>query len=217
MSRSADGFPLVIINGVVLMGPAPPTTDHPPVTVCVTDLPNATTQSHIRALFSPYGAVHGVRLVSGEPYRRSRELAYVDLSPGDVEGAITALDGHAFNGSIIRVCLASEKTHTPQGSNAPPCVTSSCPDNETPSNLLRRRYEVASVEKATMPLGGQGGDWYRYVLLSGSAQITGLHRGTLEEVTAYAAACAERFNFRSATGKGGKLPSAAPSSREHLV
>ncbi|MGA7981421.1 MAG: hypothetical protein WCA32_14525 [Chromatiaceae bacterium] len=53
-----------------------------------------------------------------------------------------------------------------------------------------------------MSVGGQGGgDWYRYVLSSGSAQITGLHRGTLEEVTDYARGCAEGFNFRRATGK----------------
>lgn len=75
------------------------------------------------------------------------------------------------------------------------------PDDETPSNLLRRRYEVASVEKAAIPNGGEGGDWYRYVLSSGRAQITGFHRGTREEVTEYAAGCAEDFNLRSATGK----------------
>ncbi|MEJ2386977.1 MAG: hypothetical protein P8Y27_06585 [Chromatiaceae bacterium] len=41
--------------------------------------------------------------------------------------------------------------------------------------------------------------------MSGSAQITGLHRGTLEEVSAYAAGCAEQFNFRSATGKSTRV------------
>jgi len=75
-------------------------------------------------------------------------------------------------------------------------------DDETPSNLLRRQYAVLSVEKARMPEGGEGDDWYRYVLCCGSAQITGFHRGTLEEVTAYARNCAEDFNLRSASGKG---------------
>lgn len=74
-------------------------------------------------------------------------------------------------------------------------------DDETPSHLLRRQFEVASVEKADMPDGGQGGDWYRYVLASGRARITGFHRGTPEEVTAYAQNCAEDFNLRNATGK----------------
>lgn len=74
-------------------------------------------------------------------------------------------------------------------------------DDETPSHLLRRQFEVASVEKVAMPDGGQGADWYRYVLASGPARITGFHRGTPEEVTAYAKNCAEDFNLRNATGK----------------
>jgi hypothetical protein len=175
------------------------------VTICVRNLPNETTESDIRGLFSRYGAVHRVRLVSGEPYPRSRELGYVDLSPGDVEGAMAALDGYALNGSIIRVSRLSEKVHTTQVSKPPPAGTASCSDDDTPSNLLRRQYEVAAVEKAATPAGAEGVDWYRYVLLSGNAQITGLHRGTLEEVTAYAAGCAERFNFRSATGKSTRV------------
>ncbi len=58
------------------------------------------------------------------------------------------------------------------------------------------------MERAAIPDGGEeGSDWYRYVLSSGRAEITGFHRGTLEEVTEYAAGCAEDFNLRSATGK----------------
>lgn len=75
------------------------------------------------------------------------------------------------------------------------------PDNDTPSLLLRRQFEVASVAKVAMPLGGQDGDWYCYVLASGPARITGYHRGSPEEVTAYAQNCAEDFNMRNATGK----------------
>jgi hypothetical protein len=74
-------------------------------------------------------------------------------------------------------------------------------DDETSGSLLRPRYEVALVEKAVMPTGGAGIDWYRYVLSSGTARVTGLHRGTLEEVTVYATSCAEDFNLRSVTGK----------------
>ena len=74
-------------------------------------------------------------------------------------------------------------------------------DDQIPTTLTRCRYKVASVEKTSMPDGGEGSDWHRYVLASGNARITGLHRGTLEEVTEYAAGCAEEFNLRSATGK----------------
>jgi hypothetical protein len=75
------------------------------------------------------------------------------------------------------------------------------PDDATPSPLLRRHFEVASVERVDRPDGGQEGDWYRYVLASGPARITGYHRGTPQEVTDYAESCAADFNLRNATGK----------------
>ena len=71
-----------------------------------------------------------------------------------------------------------------------------------PSAPVRGRFEVVSVEHAPVPDGGQGTDWCRYVLSCGGSRITGLHRGTLDEVAAFAAGCAEDFNRRSATGRG---------------
>lgn len=78
-------------------------------------------------------------------------------------------------------------------------------DNDTPGPLLRRQFEVVSVEKVDTPGGAQGGDWHRYVMASGPAQIMGYHRGTPEEVADYAASCAENFNLRNATGKSSRL------------
>ena len=63
------------------------------------------------------------------------------------------------------------------------------------------RYEVVSVEKAVMPTGTDGNDWYRYVLSSGRSRITGFHRGSLDEVKEYASNCVEEFNLRSIRGK----------------
>jgi hypothetical protein len=71
-----------------------------------------------------------------------------------------------------------------------------------PGPTIRARYEVISVEQAPVPDGGNGTDWCRYVLSCGNSRITGLHRGTLDEVTAFATGCAEDFNLRSATGRG---------------
>lgn len=77
-------------------------------------------------------------------------------------------------------------------------------DDATPSPLLRRHFAVASIEKVDRPDGGQEGDWYRYVLASGPARITGYHRGTPEEVAGYAESCAADFNLRNATGKSAR-------------
>jgi hypothetical protein len=79
-------------------------------------------------------------------------------------------------------------------------------NDEIPTSLPSPRFQVTSVEKATMPSGTDGDDWYRYVLASGRSQITGYHRGTHEEVSAYAETCAEEFNVRNATGKSARPP-----------
>jgi hypothetical protein len=65
-------------------------------------------------------------------------------------------------------------------------------------------YEVILVEKAAMPTGTEGDDWYRYVLSSGGSPITGFHRGSLAEVKEYAAHCVEELNLRSIHGKSAR-------------
>ena len=146
------------------MDPMSPTTNHATTTVCVSNLPNETSEADLRELFSKYGAVKRIQLFAGEPSRRSQGFGYLDLRSDRVESAVSRLDGKVFNGSIIKVSLASETPAAPPVSVESPPGATPHPDDETPSNLLRRRYEVTSVERADMPDGGQGGDWYRYVL-----------------------------------------------------
>ena len=85
-------------------------------------------------------------------------------------------------------------------------------DDEVPSVRRINQYQVATVEKTSSPEGGQGENWFRYVLSSGRSQITGLHRGTLDEVTEYATGCAELVNSRSAIGKSARTY--APSKKK---
>ena len=63
-----------------------------------------------------------------------------------------------------------------------------------------RDFRVALVEKSAVPQGAEGEDWYRYVLESGYAAITGWRRGSLREITQHARHCAEELNARNTTG-----------------
>jgi hypothetical protein len=65
------------------------------------------------------------------------------------------------------------------------------------SDKLHKGYRVVSVHKTTDPALGKPDCWYRYTIVGGKSRITGLHRGTLAEVTEYAEECAEAFNLRS--------------------
>ena len=170
-------------------------------TVCVNNFPNETSEADIRDLFFEYGSIQQVKLFTAEPDLSLPSHGYFDLSSSNVARAIAELNGQLFNGSIICV---SHVSHRPLASEVV---------RDHQSGLIRHtadarptirsgvRYEVATVEKAIVPEGGQGEDWHRYVLSCGCSQMTGLHRGTLEEVTEYAASCAELVNSRGATGK----------------
>jgi hypothetical protein len=64
------------------------------------------------------------------------------------------------------------------------------------SDNPHKGYRVVSVHKTTAPALGKPGHWYRYTIVAGKSRITGLHSGTLAEVTKYAGECAESFNLR---------------------
>lgn len=82
---------------------------------------------------------------------------------------------------------------------------------------MPRPFKVARVEKTDAPDGGQGQDWYRYVLESGRSTITGHRSGSRKDVLAYATQCAEQLNTRGLTGQSiwsprGRKPAASTSS-----
>jgi RNA recognition motif-containing protein len=170
-------------------------------TIFVSNLPNDTDQAEVKELFMPFGSPRSITLNLGGGGREHHGTALVELDDEDGAKAIAGLDGHLFKGAILALSEASDvqlAAVTASGPAAPPSPTAS---DEPPSNLQRHHYEVASVERASPPTGGEGGDWHRYVLSSGRSSITGLHRGSSAEVWEYAATCADAFNQRSTKGK----------------
>ncbi|HJX18028.1 MAG TPA: hypothetical protein VJ437_07520 [Acidiferrobacterales bacterium] len=91
----------------------------------------------------------------------------------------------------------------------------------TPGSILERAstqarpFKVARVEKTSAPDGSDGAGWYRYVLDNGKSTITGQRAGSLKDVTAHAAHCAEQINARgfgkqSLWSPRGRKPANAP-------
>lgn len=179
-------------------------------TIYVGNLADDTNTARTRALFEPFGEVQSVRLSRSESGRRFGAHGLIEMDEDSARAAIAELDGRVLDGTVlsVREALSPAEDETP----AIPTAGPAAPDDVPPSNLLRRTYEVASVERVPAPGGGDADDWYRYVLTSGPAQITGLHRGTLDEVKEYASQCADAFNLRSLTGKVSR-PLAPPKKR----
>jgi len=167
-------------------------------TIYIGNLPNETDVERVRTLFTAFGTVESIRLTLGMASRRFQGFGYLKMDERGARTAISELDGSVFDGAIICVHEASGTRHqTGDGVGS----GEQSGEDLRPSNLLRRYYQVASVEKTNGPAGAEGDDWYRYVLASGPSKITGFHRGSLEEVTEYATDCAAAFNMRSVKGK----------------
>lgn len=62
------------------------------------------------------------------------------------------------------------------------------------------KFPVTSIEKTDPPEGETDGEWYEYVIGSGSSAIRGKRAGSLKAVKAYVEEYAENLNQRSALG-----------------
>ena len=66
--------------------------------IYVGNLPWSATQEGVESLFSPYGEVLSVKLVSDRETGRARGFGFVEMEDADAINAIAALDGKEFDG-----------------------------------------------------------------------------------------------------------------------
>ncbi len=71
--------------------------------IYVGNLPWAATEEQVRELFSPYGNVISVKLVSDRETGRARGFGFVEMEDAEAEAAIEALDNFSFGGRTLRV------------------------------------------------------------------------------------------------------------------
>lgn len=173
-------------------------------TIYVGNLPNDTNESHAKTLFSCYGTVESINLTLTNSTHRFQGYGFVEMEDRAARTAIAELDGSVFEGAILCVNEATSAQIAQRDDNDDRGDSKPTLDDIPPSNVLRRYYQVASVESVPSPIAGAGDEWYRYELKSGPSSITGMHRGTLEEVTEYATECAAAFNMRSMKGKSAR-------------
>jgi RNA recognition motif-containing protein len=184
------------------------------ITIFVGNLPNDTQQSQAEKLFSSFGEVGTVDLTLTDSTHRFQGYGFVEMDEGAARAAIAELDGSVYEGAILCVSEATPAQLAQRDGAGDEPDPKADLDDIAPSNLLRRYYQVASVEKIASPVPGAGDDWYRYELRSGPSSITGMHRGTLQEVTDYATECAAAFNMRSMKGKSAR--SMAPARKKKV-
>lgn len=76
--------------------------------IYVGNLPFSTSTEEIHDLFSDYGTVESVKLITDRETGRLRGFGFVEMSSGGEE-AITALNQHELNGRQLTVTLAKPR------------------------------------------------------------------------------------------------------------
>ena len=82
--------------------------------IYVGNLPWSATQEGVESLFSPYGEVLSVKLVSDRETGRARGFGFVEMEDADAINAISALDGKEVDGRALRVNKAEPKKPAPR-------------------------------------------------------------------------------------------------------
>jgi hypothetical protein len=172
------------------------------ILLSIDNLSNEINKQEVEKLFSQYGKVRSIKLTSSATHSRCPGSGLIEMEGEDVQQIISALDGRLFWGLILGITEAHNtekvKKNPPDNSMEP-----TSPASHTPDNYTHQPYRVATVEKVTDSELGLEKDWYRYTLICGNSRITGLHRGTIAEVTEYAVNSVHAFNLRNGYRGGG--------------
>ena len=77
--------------------------------IYVGNLSWSATQEGVESLFSSFGNVHSVNLISDRETGRARGFGFVEMEEADALNAISALDGKEVDGRALRVNKAEPK------------------------------------------------------------------------------------------------------------
>ncbi len=77
--------------------------------IYVGNLAWSATEEEVQNLFSNYGSVLSVKLISDRETGRARGFGFVEMEDSDAASAIQALDGSSFGGRTLRVNEAQPK------------------------------------------------------------------------------------------------------------
>ena len=82
-------------------------------TIYVGNVPFGVTEEDLSELFTQYGTVHQVKMISDRDTGRYRGFSFIEMDDTEADAAIAALDGTDFNGRTLRVNEARERTPRP--------------------------------------------------------------------------------------------------------
>jgi len=85
--------------------------------IYIGNLPFRTSEAQLHDLFSQYGQVHSVKLVTDYVTGRSRGFGFVEMESQGAEKAIAGLNGSELDGRTLKVDIAKERRSQSQYRN----------------------------------------------------------------------------------------------------
>lgn len=82
--------------------------------IYVGNLPYRSGEEEVRELFSQFGEVNSVKLITDRETGRPRGFGFVEMEDSDALKAIDALDGKEFEGRTLRVNEARPRENRPR-------------------------------------------------------------------------------------------------------
>jgi RNA recognition motif-containing protein len=81
--------------------------------IYVGNLPFNASEKELRDLFSPYGDIASVRLVTDKETGRSRGFGFIEMAESGAASAIEALNGKDLEGRALRINEAQPRAERP--------------------------------------------------------------------------------------------------------
>ncbi len=88
-------------------------------TIYVGNLPFNATEQDVKTLFERHGKVDSVKLINDRETGKPRGFGFVEMAPGEAQGAIQALNGFQMSGRALRVNEAQERAPRPRSGGGP--------------------------------------------------------------------------------------------------
>ncbi len=77
--------------------------------IYVGNLPFNATEEDVKTLFSQYGTVRSIKLITDRDTGRPRGFGFVEMDPEAMAAAIEKINGQEFHGRTLRVNEAQER------------------------------------------------------------------------------------------------------------
>lgn len=81
--------------------------------IYVSNIAFSMTEEQLREVFSQFGAVDSVKIITDRRTGRSRGYGFVEMNDTEAQGAIDELDGKEVIGRVLKVNKAHEREEKP--------------------------------------------------------------------------------------------------------